>query len=79
LLSIVTEFDTEGNRFKFDKYGINVLQKKLLRADNIQSAMNQKINVTIFDYNDKRRQNIRKAMRRVFYKVKSQVRDAHHK
>jgi hypothetical protein len=56
-----------------------VLQKKLLRADNIQSAMNQKINVTIFDYNDKRRQNIRKAMRRVFYKVKSQVRDAHHK
>jgi transposase len=73
--TFLTGFDTEGNGFKFGKYGINVLQKKLLRADNIQSAMNQKTNETTFGYNHKRRKN----MRRVFCKVKNQVRYEHHK
>jgi putative transposase len=70
----LTGFDTEGNGFKFRKYGINVLQKKLLRVDKIQSTMKQKSNQKTFDYDYKRRKNIR----RLFCKFKNQVRDAHH-
>jgi putative transposase len=77
--TFLTGFDTEGNGIKFGKYGINAIHRKLLRADSIQSTMNQKTNGTTFDYNHKRRQNMRKAMRRVFCKVKNQVKDAHHK
>ncbi len=58
--TFLTGFDTEGNGFKFRKYGINVLQKKLLRADKIQSTMKQKTNEIAFDYGHKRRQNMRR-------------------
>jgi hypothetical protein len=57
---------------------MNALQKKLLRTDSIQSSINQKTNGPL-EYNRKRRLNMRKALRRVFCKVKNQVRDAHHK
>jgi hypothetical protein len=55
--------DTEGNGFKIRKYGMNSLQRKLLRVDSIQCSINQKTNGP-FEYNHKRRQNMRKAMRR---------------
>jgi hypothetical protein len=61
--TFLTGFDTEGNGFKFGKYSMNALQKKLLREDIIQSSINQKTNGP-FEYNHKRRQNMRKAMRR---------------
>ncbi len=77
--TVLTGFDTEDNGFKFVKYGINVLQKKLLRADMIQSVINQKTNETTFTYNHMKRQITRKVMRRVFCKIKHQVRDVHHK
>jgi hypothetical protein len=50
-------------------------EEVLLRAYKTQSATNQKT----FDYKHNRRQNMRKAMRRVFFKVKNQVRDGHHR
>jgi putative transposase len=54
---------------------MKTIQRKLLRVDAIQSALNQKTNKNSFDYNHKRRLNTRK----VFCKVEDQVRNAHHK
>ncbi len=76
--TFLTGFDTEGNGFKFGKYGVNSLQKKLLRAHSIQSSVNHKTS-GLFEYNHKRRQNMKKAMKKVFCKVKNQVRDARHR
>jgi transposase len=57
---------------------MNALQKKLSRADSIQPSIDQKTNGP-FEYNHKRRQNMKKAMKRVLCKMKNQLRDAHHK
>lgn len=71
-------FDAKGNGFRFGKYGMKALQKKLLRTYSIQSSIDQKTNGP-FEYNHKRRQNMRKAMKRVFCKLKNQVRYAYHR
>ncbi len=76
--TFLTGFDTEGNGFKFGKYGMNALQRKLLRIDSIQPSINQKSSDP-FEYNHKRSRSMKKAMKKVFCKVKNQVRDAHHK
>jgi hypothetical protein len=69
-------FDIEGNRFKFGNYGMNAIQRKLLRADTIQSILNQKTNGNKFNYNYKRRQNMKKAIKRVFLRprIKKEMR-----
>jgi hypothetical protein len=36
-----TGFNAEGNAFMFGKYGMNALQRNLLRAVSIQSSINQ--------------------------------------
>jgi transposase len=36
VITFLTGFDTEGNGFRIGKYGMNALQRKLLRADTIQ-------------------------------------------
>jgi putative transposase len=74
----LTGFDTRGNGFKFGKYGINLIERELFRADSLNSEINQKENGN-FVHNHKRRQKMKKAIRRVFCKVKNQVKDAHHK
>jgi transposase len=79
LRTFLTRFDKEGSGFKFGKYRMNTIQRKLLRADAIQSAMNLKSNEITFAYNHKRRQNMKKAITRVFCKVRNQVRDAHYR
>jgi putative transposase len=76
--TFLTGFDTKDNGFKFGKYGMNFMERELFRADNLNSEMNQKENGKLV-HNHKRRQNMKKAMRRVFCKVKNQVKDAHHK
>jgi putative transposase len=76
--TFLTGFDPDINTFKFGKHSINILHKKLLRADDIQSEINQKKEGS-FVLNHKRRQNMKKAMRRVFCKVKNPIKDAHHK
>jgi hypothetical protein len=53
--TFLTGLDTEGN------YGMNALRKKLLRADSIQCPINQITNGP-FEYNHRRRQNMKKAM-----------------
>jgi transposase len=74
----LTGFDADVNTFKFGKHSINILHKKLLRADDIQSEANQKKEAS-FVLNHKRRQNMKNATRPVFCKVKNQTKDAHHK
>jgi hypothetical protein len=63
--TFLTGFGTESNGFKFGKYAMNAFQKKLLRVDSIQCSISRKTNGP-FEYNHKRRQNIKKVMKRVF-------------
>jgi len=58
--TLLTGFDTDVNTFKFDKHSINILHKKLLGADDIQSEINQKKEAS-FVLNHNRRQKMKKS------------------
>ncbi len=38
--TFLTGFDTKSNGFKFGKYGINLIERQLFRADNLNSEIN---------------------------------------
>jgi putative transposase len=77
--TFLTGFDREGRALKFGENGMNVIFKHLYRADKINSSINKKERDGSYKYNHKRRQNGRKAMRRLLCKVKDKVKDAHQK
>jgi hypothetical protein len=57
---------------------INLIGRELFRTDNLNLEINQKKNGN-FVHNRKRRQKMKKAMRRVFCNVKNEAKEAHHK
>ena len=77
--TFLTGFDVEGRALEFGKGGMDVIFKHLYRADKINSSVNTKTNDGAFKYNHKKRQNRKKAMRRLLCKVRDKVKDAHHK
>ena len=77
--TFLTGFDVEGRALEFGKGGMDVIFKHLYHADKINSSVNTKTNDRVFKYNHKKRQNRKKAMRRLLCKVRDKVKDAHHK
>jgi putative transposase len=76
--TFMTGYDKDGKTFEFGKGGMKRIEQHLHRADGLNSKI-YKRKADVYEHNHKRRQNMKKAMRKILSRVTNKINDCHHK